>query len=182
MLPTSAQPPATPTKATGGANPRKTSTAFGGGYPAYVLFCLWLTLVFIGVIVQMAGQAALQHYFYYSHRAVGRIDTHAGIAALSAGDSLRFVWWAWFFALLAASVLAAAVAAGADVVAQARGALLAWNTAALVVEMVACDYLNAVRGSTAGAMKSSARAAFAGCIISIVAQLAAVYHLGVTPA
>lgn len=78
-------------------------------------------------------------------------------------------------------MIAAATAAGGDVVHQARGALLAWGTAALVVNMTSCNRLNDVRGSTTGAMKSAARTAFAGAIIDIIALLAALYHVGVAP-
>ena len=145
------------------------------------MWALWMALAFVGIGVQLAGLAALQNYFYKSPHAVAHLTTHAGIAALSPGDALRWNWWALFFVFLVSCVLCAAAASGGAVVRQARGALLAWTSAAVVVNMVSADQLNSLRGSTTGAMKSSARAAFAGAVIDVVALLCAVYHLGVAP-
>lgn len=172
--------PARPPRPPPPKNPLSTS-AFGGGLPAYTLFCLWLTIAFAGLAVQLGGLAALQNYFYKAPGDVAAWTAAAGIAQLSPGDALRWDWWALFFGFMVAVVIAVAACSGGAVVHQARGALLAWAAAAAVVQMISCDRTNALRGSTVGYVKSAARAAFAGVIINIVGLLACTYHLGVSP-
>lgn len=66
-------------------------------------------------------------------------------------------------------------------VARARGALLAWATAATVLSIVSADRLYNISSNSEGAFYSSARTAFSGFLITAAAGLAMVYHFGVRP-
>jgi hypothetical protein len=72
-----------------------------------------------------------------------------------------------------------ALASGA--VGRARGALLAWATAATVLCIVSADRQYNISSNTEGAFYSSARAAFSGFLLTAAAGLALMYHLGVRP-
>ena len=99
---------------------------------------------------------------------------------LSRGNILRWDWWIWVFAAVALCAMPClALASGA--VGRARGALLAWATAATVLCIVSADRQYNISSITEGAFYSSSRTAFSGFLLTAAAGLALMYHFGVRP-
>lgn len=130
--------------------PPPAPSAFGGGRAGFVAFAVWLALAFCGLVVFLAGLAALQNYMYQKGDEAGRIQAGAGLARLSAGNSLRWDWWALFWAVAACTLPALALASGGAVVSQARLALVAWLSIATVVVFISTNRLYDIMGWVRG--------------------------------
>ena len=66
-------------------------------------------------------------------------------------------------------------------VSRARGALLAWATAATVLCIISANRQYDISSNSTGVFYSSARTSFTGFLLTAAAGLAMVYHFGVRP-